>query len=154
MKAVYYIAILFVLGGCTDANMVVDEYQLVENSVWKMDAENKFQFDVTDTLAIHNLYVNMRNTSDYRYSNLYVFITTTFPNGSIALDTVECPIADPITGQWYGKGVGDLWDNRVLFKQSPFPFKGTYTYTVQQAMRQDLGGVTDVGFRVEKNDGK
>lgn len=66
-------------------------------------------------------------------------------------DTVELTLADP-SGKWLGSGMGDIWDNRVLFKQQfRFPEKGTYIFTLEQAMRIDpLPQIMDVGIRIEK----
>jgi gliding motility-associated lipoprotein GldH len=66
-------------------------------------------------------------------------------------DTVELTLADA-SGKWLGSGMGDIWDNRVLFKQSfRFPEKGTYQFALEQAMRVDpLPQVMDVGIRIEK----
>jgi gliding motility-associated lipoprotein GldH len=51
-----------------------------------------------------------------------------------------------------GKGVGDLWDNQLLFKPSvKFPQAGKYKIEYEQAMRVDpLPYITDVGLRVER----
>ncbi len=56
-------------------------------------------------------------------------------------------------GKWLGEGLGDIWDNRVLFKKNvSFPQKGEYRFEFTQAMRLNpLPGVMDVGIRIEKS---
>lgn len=136
---------------CSDPNTVYHDYQAVDGNIWKMTDGYKFSFDVDDLNSKHNLYIGLRNSSSYGYNNLYVFVTMELPNGNTVLDTVHCPIADPTTGEWYGDGIGDLWDNLIMFKQdAKFPEAGRYSFTIAHGMRQDLDGVSDVGFKVEK----
>ena len=111
----------------------------------------EFVAKVEDTLTAYDFYINVRNTGSYRFSNLYLFIQTDFPNGKSIRDTVECLMATP-EGEWIGTGVGDLRDQSILFKQSGnFPLKGKYRFEMVQAMRQDpLPGIADIGLRIEK----
>ena len=51
------------------------------------------------------------------FSNLFVFLTTTYPNGKISVDTLECILANK-KGEWQGDGAGDLWDNKIPLKQN------------------------------------
>ena len=107
---------------------------------------------VDDTVGFYDLFINLRNENSYRYSNLYLFVEINFPNGKTSRDTVECPLADP-TGRWYGSGLGDLYDNRILYKrQRQFPLAGEYSIMIEQAMRDSvLRGISDVGFRLARS---
>ena len=86
----------------------------------------------------------------YAYRNLYLFLTTRLPNNNRTRDTLELILADP-QGNWLGKGFGALHDNQILVRRNlSFPLAGRYTFSLQQAMRQDvLEGVADVGIRIE-----
>ena len=57
-------------------------------------------------------------------------------------------------GQWLGDGMGDIWDNRALFRERMrFPQSGLYTFEIEQAMRQNpLPQIMDVGLRIERYD--
>ena len=57
-------------------------------------------------------------------------------------------------GQWLGDGMGDIWDNRILFKKDfKFPQTGKYRFELEQAMRiNPLPGIMDVGMRIERAD--
>jgi gliding motility-associated lipoprotein GldH len=93
----------------------------------------------------------VRNAGGYQFSNLFIFFTTTIPSGKMERDTIEITLADE-TGKWLGDGLGDIWDNRQLFKSNfRFPEKGTYTFTLEQAMRVNpLPQIMDVGIRIER----
>ena len=78
-----------------DSNQVFDESQAIDNQVWKSDDIKTFAFDVTDTLSPLNIYVNLRTTTEYPYSNIYVFLYSVYPNGTSNKDTLEFLLANP-----------------------------------------------------------
>lgn len=155
MKKLFGISILLVLllSAC-DKTRIFDENKSIDGG-WSWNNPIEFSVDIPDTLTPVNAYINIRNTSAYRFSNIYVFMTTTFPNGKQAKDTLNCLLADE-RGKWLGKGAGDLWDNRIMIKHNVyFNQKGTYRFKLEQAMRIDpLPDITDVGIRIEKATGK
>lgn len=147
---VFIVVLLMGLLSC-DSNKVYEEYIEVEKAVWKKENVATFEFEALDTITAHNLYVNIRNTGDYPYSNLYLFVAMQGPNGNVLRDTVNCILADN-SGKWLGSGIGDLWDLQVPYIGGfKFAQKGKYMVSLEQAMRVENGleGITDVGLRVE-----
>lgn len=136
-----------------DKNRVLDENAELPDNVWNVNNVLKFELNVTDTLTLHNFYINVRNADGYPYSNLYMTITTGFPDGRTSKDTLECILAND-KGEWLGDGLGDIWDSRIPFKKGVrFPKTGTYTFQLQHLMRtDDLPLLMDVGLRIEKMD--
>ena len=67
--------VILVLGlvSC-DSSKVYEEYIEVENANWKKENVASFEFEATDTTVAHNVYINVRNTGSYAYSNLYLFL--------------------------------------------------------------------------------
>jgi len=144
-----------VLAGCAE-NVLFQEDAQVPDGRWERGWNPTFHFDVDDTLRPHNIFLDLRHTGDYPYSNIYTFITLKGPDGGQLVDTVECTLADP-TGRWYGQGEGFIHSYRkahVLYKlRNRFPRKGRYSITLEQAMRVDsLPGVIDVGVSIERAD--
>ena len=133
-------------------NVIKDESLDVNDSGWNVNDKLNINLDVTDTLSSYNFYINLRNTTDYKYSNFFFFINTTFPNGKIARDTLECMLANQ-EGKWLGKGHGKIKDNRILFKAHVlFPLKGTYKFEIEHGMREiNIAGIKNIGLRIEKN---
>ena len=81
----------------------------------------------------------------------FLFIGTTFPDGSVAHDTLECPLADP-EGRWLGKRTGRYVDARYRLRggSARFPMMGHYRFAVTNAMRDSaISGIKDIGLRVE-----
>lgn len=124
----------------------------VTSDAWKQGDTLYYQVPVTDTVHYFDFYLNVRNSTSYRYRNLFLFINTKFPGGGISRDTVECILAGA-DGKWYGKGMGKIKDSRILFKKAVrFPHAGTYLIGIEQGMREiKLDGIHDIGVRIEKH---
>ena len=146
----FFLLIAFFLQGC-DANRLFDENKKIDNSIWQKDKPLIFQVQINDTVAPHNVYINVRNAGVYPFSNLFMFINTRLPEGQLFRDTIEIMLQTP-DGKWLGDGLGDIWDNRILFKPNVrFPQAGEYTFELYHAMRIDpLPGIMDAGIRIEK----
>jgi gliding motility-associated lipoprotein GldH len=136
-----------------DPSRVYEKNTKIPDGVWYRDHPVQFTVPVEDTITPYNLYINVRNTELYPFSNLYLFITTTAPSGDFVKDTVNVILADE-KGKWKGRGLGDIWDLQQLYKQNVrFAQRGTYHFEYEQAMRMEkLPFILDVGLRVEKAD--
>lgn len=148
LMLLFFPFILFFLAGCSKG-VVFDNNKSIESDVWKSDQVIRFDVPVEDTVHIYKFYLNLRNTTSYRYANIFLFIDSTFPDGKQARDTVECILADP-SGKWLGKGISNIRDNQVLLRRGlRFPQKGNYIFEFEQAMReQELKGIMDIGLRI------
>ncbi|MBP8822131.1 MAG: gliding motility lipoprotein GldH [Flavobacteriales bacterium] len=142
------------LAACT-GHVAFQQSTQVPDGIWDRTWKPQFTFDVADTLATKDIYLDIRHTGDYPFSNLYLFTTLQGPDGRTFSDTVECTLADPV-GRWYGKGTGFIFSDRfqahVLYRMNNrFPRPGRYVFTMEQAMRtEQLAGVIDVGISVEQ----
>jgi gliding motility-associated lipoprotein GldH len=141
-------ATILCISGCTEQAL----YQKMDNmprGTWARTDRSVHEVQVTDTLGTYDFYLNIRIGNDYPFANMYLFVNTTFPSGRTARDTVECILAEA-SGRWLGKGLGDMYDNRILFKPAVrFPVAGTYHFSLEQGMRTDhLPQVLDVGMSI------
>jgi len=151
-KFVLFLSMVFVLYACNQES-IYDEQIKINHSSWYKDEAARFDVIVSDTLQPYDFYLNIRNSTDYRYSNLYVFLITKFPNNNLTKDTIECILADR-EGRWLGKGWGAVKENTILLSERMrFPLKGKYEFMIQHAMRVDtLKGIRDVGIRIVKSE--
>lgn len=148
-SATIFCAVFFI--SC-NSNRVFEENKEIAKNNWDYNTPLSFKVNITDTVALHNMYINVRNAGFYRFSNLFLFVNTHLPNGITTRDTVEITLASP-EGKWLGDGLGDIYDNRYLFrKQFKFPMAGDYTFDLIQGMRVNpLPGIMDAGVRIEKD---
>jgi gliding motility-associated lipoprotein GldH len=150
-KPIYYFVFLLAILSACNKNAIFDTTKEIEGGVWKSSDIVKFSVPVNDTLQPCNFYINIRNSTKYPFSNLFLFIKTFYPNGKISIDTVECYLADT-DGKWFGNRSGGRVDNRILFRKSfRFRMLGAYSFEFEQAMRtEELRGIEDFGIRIEK----
>lgn len=145
------VAVLLMTFSACDSRRLYEQNKEIDNHSWYANKPLQFQAQIPDSVQGFNVYINLRNASHYPFSNIFLFLNTTFPDGQIDRDTVEIMLASP-EGKWLGDGLGDIWDNRVLFKRNVrFPMKGEYRFEFIQAMRLDpLPGIMDAGIRIER----
>ncbi|MDD2634787.1 MAG: gliding motility lipoprotein GldH [Bacteroidales bacterium] len=136
-----------------DRNKVYEDYVKIDNNIWSQENIVKFEFEIDDTSQLYNILINLRHASVYPYNNLWLFVKSSAPNGTINIDTVECVIVDK-NNRWIGDGMGDIWDVQILWKNNiRFVNQGVYRVEFEQAMRvENLPGIMDMGLRVEKKD--
>ena len=150
LKYIVFSIIITLIYSC-DKNKVYDNTISIPEGIWDKKEKASIEFNASDTTSLNNVYVNIRNKGSYAYRNIYIFLTTIYPDGKKSIDTIDCILSNE-KGKWLGSGVGDLWFNRLLFKKKvAFIKKGKYTFQFEQAMRNEkLDGISDIGIRIEK----
>ena len=142
--------LLVMLQGCDKHVYFTDEHD-VDETGWNMADAAVFDVDVDDTLQVFDFYIDVRNSVHFPKANVFFFINTTFPDGSVAYDTLECPLAD-VEGHWYGRRTGRYVDSRYVFRRHViFPRTGLYRFEILHGMRDtNVVGMKSVGLRIER----
>jgi gliding motility-associated lipoprotein GldH len=154
LKNSIYLLIIFLglsLGSC-NKNIVFSEYKTFSNCEWLAKEKAVFDLEITDTQTLNNIYLMLRHSEAYPYNNLFVFVTTKYPDGKVITDTMEVVLANQ-KGEWLGNGMGDIFDFKVPIKKNVrFPLGGKYQFSFEQGMRVDpLPMIMDFGFEIEKS---
>lgn len=149
--------IIFVFFFSCDKKRVFDEYKGV-NGNWETTDTIQFVFDQKDTINPYNLFLNIRNTNEYPFNNLFLIVSLKQPDSLVKIDTLEFAMTKP-DGSLLGEGFSDIKESKLWYQEN-FKFKqaGKYTVKIQHALREtgsvsgieELKGVTDIGFRIEK----
>ncbi len=148
-RCCFPVLMVLLVSSC-DPTMVYDSFMTTGDGIWKWDDVGVFEFEISDTVSLHNLYLQVRHTVDYPLSNLYMFVVLKGPSGQYLRDTVNMVMAAP-DGSWTGKGTGKLRELRLLYRNHiRFSEPGIYSISLEQAMRRPELPVTDVGVRVER----
>jgi len=150
-KYCFFIIIIAMSMISCDRSRVFDKFKDVKDGIWNSTEKVKFDVDIDDSVSYHKVFVNVRNSGDYKFSNLYLFLSTVYPDGKISRDTIDCILAND-KGKWLGKGLGDKKDCQFLLKKGVrFHQKGIYSFEIEQGMRvEKLEGIESVGLRIEK----
>jgi gliding motility-associated lipoprotein GldH len=139
------------LASC-NGNVVYSKYQKFDNNEWHAKDKAVFDVEITDTESLNNINLMIRHADSYPYSNLFLFVTTKYPDGKTLTDTMEIVLANS-KGEWQGSGAGDIFDFKIPVKKNvKFPLAGKYQFQFEQGMRVDpLPLIMDFGFEIEKS---
>ena len=136
---------------CTScSNDYFSDVKAIPQEKWDIKKPLTFTVNIEDSMAYYNMYIHLRNTTDFETQNFYVFMKTKYPDGHTEQDTLGFILCDKF-GKWTGKGQGRVKDNKFLFQPKiRFPNTGKYTFTITQGMRTDVvKGVSDFGITLE-----
>ncbi len=154
LKGKLILLVCFVVTGlssCQDTQTVVDNNIEIAGHNWSYTEKVQIPAMIENAHLPYNLYVNLRLTSRYKYSNIFLLIHVTGPDGKKTTERKEFRLALP-DGEWLGSGSGNLYSYQMPFKENyKFPVKGKYVIELEQNMRDNpLNSVTDAGIRIEK----
>ena len=151
MKTFLYLPFILILAGCGKLN-VFEKSVHVPLQAWYYNYKPSFNFTISDTSAIYNVYIVLRHTDSYKYNNLWLSLGSKAPGDSTRFQNINIQLANDQTG-WEGTGMDDIYEVRKNITPGPVPFKkaGNYTFILSQIMRENpLLHILDVGLRVEK----
>ncbi len=139
--------------GCVSEGrrQVYQKNTAIPDHEWRYDFKPSFTFNIKDTAALYDIFITIRHTNAYPYSNLWLLIYSNYEGVKPKSQRVELPLADK-TGKWLGSGMGDIFEHRIPIQQDArFDKAGTYHFTLEQNMRiNPLPHVMSIGLRIEK----
>ena len=136
---------------CQDTQTIVDNNFEIADRNWSYTEKVRVPLIIENTDILYNIHLNLRHTSSYKYSNIFLLIHITSPDGKKTSERKEFKLALP-DGQWLGIGSGDMYSYQIPVKENyKFTLKGKYLIELEQNMRDNpLDYVSDAGIRVEK----
>ncbi len=136
---------------CENPDAVTEVNKEIANRNWTYIDKVRIPVKVEDITVSYALYLNLRHTTNYKYSNIFVLIHETGPGMKKKTERKEFKLAYP-DGEWLGSGSGNLYSYQLpLNAKMQFPRKGTYIFEIEQNMRDNpLREISDVGLRLEK----
>jgi len=132
-------------------NTIYEEKHEFSEQGWNYKDSVVFVANITKNDIPYNVFIDINNKEEYKYSNIYLFISLKSPDNVVITDTVDVMLAD-YKGKWYGNEKGDDYEGHYLFKRTVlFPTEGNYTFSIKQGMRDDvINGISAVGVSIEK----
>jgi gliding motility-associated lipoprotein GldH len=151
-KVIASFAFLIMLTSC-NKNIVYSEYRKFKDYEWFAKDKAVFEVDIKDTQSLNNISLMIRHADSYPFNNIFLFVTTKYPDGKVLKDTMEVVLANQ-KGEWQGSGVGDIFDFKVPVKKNVrFTQAGKYEFSFEQGMRTDpLPLIMDFGIEIEKSE--
>ncbi|MDC7995051.1 gliding motility lipoprotein GldH [Altibacter sp. HG106] len=157
MRKVLLIGVFAGLLTSCDSNVVQSDTQSIASAVWEQQDTISFAIQPKDSLQPYDMFLQVRNTNDYPFNNLFLIVSMEFPHGKVVTDTLEYKMANP-DGSWLGTGFGSVKENKLWYKEGITFFEdGDYTLRITHAVRNNgevdgvtaLSGISDVGYSIE-----
>lgn len=141
--------LIFIAFSCQEG-AYFEKNESIANRNWNYNDTKNFPVHIDDIGQKYDLFINVRHTSDYTFSNLFLQI---FEEGKAESDTtrIEIKLAE-LDGRWTGKKKGDLYEHQITAKEN-FSFRdtGIYVFRIEQNMRENpLLHINDVGVKLVK----
>ena len=152
MKHLLYSIVMISLfsGGTVSENIYYEQFEAVNPKSWEWEDAKKFEFEVTDSTHLFNLFSGLRIDSDYHYSNIWLVYILRGPGDYMRKGQFQMVLSDNF-GKWTGEGVSNLISYRTPFIKNQQLKKGSYTLEIYQNMRDEsLEHVNNVGLQILK----
>lgn len=147
------IGVFLILSGCDQSRVYELDHDL-HGHFWGAKEIPVFEFAITDSTQLYNIFYRVRNSSDYPYARIFVKYNLVDPaSKELQSKLVSNYLFDQKSGVPLGSsGIGDKFDHQFLIiDRKKFNTVGKFKVTLEQFMRTDtLSGVESIGIRVEK----
>jgi len=147
----YTLLISIVLFTACDINFLYEKKIELTDNQWTYDNPLVYDFEIEDTVARYNIFLEIEHTPEFPFQNLYTKIYTTYPTGRTIESQISIDLADK-TGKWYGKCGSEDCLLRVGLQQNTF-FKeiGKHQIVFEQYTRQEaVKGLNSIAFLLQK----
>jgi len=152
LVGMFFLSGIFIIQGCSETAFYDDTYSF-DDLEWNKGDTAVFTIDVNDTISHYDFLLTLRTTTEYQYSNLWVYIYSTAPDESTSKIAQKVPLARP-DGSWMGRKSGTVVESRLRFDSNTFPLKGEYSFKIVNATRKEtISNVLDIGLRIEESAG-
>lgn len=127
---------------------IFEKSYVFEKGEWKQNTKPSFVVEIKDPTKEYDFVLTLRTTTEYKYSNLWIYMSTKTPNGEKAREPFELKITNP-DGSWIGKKTGTIVENSLNFKRRKLPLNGKYTFVLEQGITDsNIDQILDVGLVV------
>lgn len=144
---------LVIISGCGFHSQldVYEKHVTIPGYSWNYNFHPSFSVYIKDTTATYSIFVTVRNSNEYAFSNIWLLISSGKEGEKPKTQRVELPLADK-EGRWLGSGMDGIYDHRIPIQEhARFNRAGAYDFSFEQNMRTNpLPHIMSVGLRIEK----
>lgn len=119
---------------------------------WDYYQKPRFEIDIRDTSKPFDIYLNIRHTEKYPFSNLWIELHTLFPSGKTNTTKHQVELGDNSEMKWNSECLKDICNAQIqIITGHRFSESGTYRFTISHIMRTNpLPEIMDIGLKIEK----
>ncbi len=144
-----FILFLSIVSSCSEQPYYNKVYSF-KNNEWTQKQKASFVVDIKEADKNYVFTLNLRTTTEYKYSDLWIFMNTLSPDGKKAREPFKICITNP-DGTWIGVKTGTIVEHQFKFGKSKLPLKGKYTFTLEQGITESkIDNVLDIGLTVQE----
>jgi gliding motility-associated lipoprotein GldH len=127
------------------------EYKELKNAQWKQEDVLQFEKEMPDAKAFYKIVIALRYVAHIPFKELKLQLETTAPSGKKFSKDVVVSLKDA-KGLHVGKVMGDIGDIDTVAEEAfPFPEKGKYKFAIRQNVAAEIGGIQEVGIKINPN---
>ncbi|HET8861485.1 gliding motility lipoprotein GldH [Marivirga sp.] len=145
------ICLTFLIFSCTEDRYFEDNIDF-KDRIWGLEESAEFDIEIDSIEVPYRIKLNVRNTLDYPYRNLYIQYSLSDSNRNISKKLHNIKLFEGKTGKPFGDRQSEVFSHQLILQDSVyFPEKGNYTIKLKQYMREkELKGMVSVGIRLEQ----
>lgn len=148
-NTLFFLLAISLLISCNEADIPSNAYSF-DNKEWKSNETIPFNFKFSNATKGGNMALIVRNTTDYKYSNLIVEIEEIKPDETSSKKVYEILLSNT-DGSWVGNKSGSIVENKFYFKKNASFQPGKYTYKVKHRIdNKIISDLLDVGMIYER----
>jgi gliding motility-associated lipoprotein GldH len=132
LKVVFLTLLSSMLFTACTSNALHSESIAVSGRAWKQGVKTAFNVPIKDTTRLYDVVLTVRTTTEYPYSNLWMYLTVDGPLGKSKRFPLEIITADA-EGKWMGDKSGSTVVFSKVITHDRFPKKGVYRFSFEQA---------------------
>ena len=118
---------------------------------WESSFKPSFDFTIKDTTSPYKLFFILRHNEKYSFNNIYINVYVKGPGQDSVLKIQQDLVLATNEKGWLATGMDDIYEHRIPLAPEQSLKAGTYTFTIEQIMREDpLENVLNAGLRIEK----
>ena len=145
----FFVVAMAMLVSCNHT-AIFEQYQNISQEAWDMQDSICFHVDMNDTTSRYNVLLHIRNTEQYPYQNLWLFVDEYQGETCVYQDTIEALLADDY-GRWLGAGISRYELPLLYDEQRRFEPTGEHSFVIRQGMRSEwLKGIQDIGVVIRE----
>ncbi|WP_375580977.1 gliding motility lipoprotein GldH [Marivirga tractuosa] len=152
MRAIYsFISLIFIFISCTEDRYYEHNYDFKDRK-WNMQETAAFNFEIDSIELPYQIKLNVRNTIDYPFRNLYVKYQLKDSTYLMEDKLLNLKLFEAKSGKPFGDHQSDIYSHQLILQDSVFfPEKGKYTIELKQYMREkEIEGIVSAGIRIEQ----
>ena len=81
-KFIVVISVIFCMA-CENKNIIYTSFHDISESSWSFKDSLMFEWEISDTTQSYSIDLNLRYSTSYKWSNIYLFSDLIFPNEKV-----------------------------------------------------------------------